>query len=333
MKLNEIDLSKTLFCTHCDLDGTSPLVLNRFFQINYDKEITSNYGEDVEHKYLPNYKYAIYVDFSPNETARNIIKENNIQCIIIDHHIGTKEEIEQFCKEYEKAEYIFDNEKCGTKLYYEWLKEQGYKGNDVSDEIVELTDTYDLYQKNNPLFSESDKLNRLLYSSAKWYILKTNPTDRISAYETFINSMVWKMQNMNEFKFVAWEMEKIQADINKENDIFNELVKNASKEISTRKDSKGNYFAIFNCNSKVSAIASRILEKYKSLKYCLIINSYDENNPKISLRCKDGFNLLDLNYTSGHEQACGINSDLVGDVSKFANDLKNKTIYELGYKF
>ena len=67
---------------------------------------------------------------------------------------------------------------------------------------------YDLFKKESSLFSEADKLNRLLYSSAKWYILRSNPTDRISAYETFINSMVWKMQNMNEFKFVAWEMEK-----------------------------------------------------------------------------------------------------------------------------
>ena len=57
-------------------------------------------------------------------------------------------------------------------------------------------------------------------------------------------------------------MEKIQGDIKKENELFESIVKNASSEISTRKDSKGHYFIVYTCRSKISAIASRILEKY-----------------------------------------------------------------------
>lgn len=335
MKLNEIDLSKTLMTSHLDADGTIPIVLNRFFQINYAKELMSNYNEDLENDDLSSglYDTIIYTDFIPNVRAREIIKEKNMKCLIIDHHESVKEEIEQFCKEYDRCEYIFNNEKCGSKLYYEWLlSENGYKGNKVADYLITLTDTYDLYKKNDSLFSESDKLNRLLYSSAKWYILKSNPTDRISAYETFINSMVWKLQNMNEFKFVIWEMEKIQGDIRKENELFESIIGNASKEISTRKDCRGHYFILYNCKSKISAIASRILDKYKKVDYCIILNDYNPNDIKISLRSRDNFDLLTLNHTSGHSNACGINADSVGDVTKFANDLKTKVIFELGYK-
>ena len=334
MKLNEIDLDKTIICSHLDLDGSLPIILNKFFQINYAKEVMTNYGEDTENSDLSSglYNTVIYTDFTPNDRAREIIKDKNMKCLIIDHHESVKESMEEFCKDYPNTEYIFDVNKCGTKLYYEWLLSQGYKGNKVSDYIVELTDTYDLFKKESPLFVEADKLNRLLYSSAKWYILRSNPTDRISAYETFINSMVWKMQNMNEFKFVAWEMEKIQGDINKENEIFESLIKNASKEISTRKDERGKYFCVFSCKSKISAIASRVLEKYKKVDYCIILNDYDPDNIKISLRSRDNFDLLSLCGTSGHSNACGVDTNFVKDINKYANNLKNKTIYELGYK-
>jgi len=333
MKLNEINLDKALFISHIDCDGSIPIALNRFFQINYSKEIMTNYGEELENSDLSSglYETVVYTDFSPNDRAKEIIKEKGIKCLVIDHHESVKEPMEEFTKSYPNAEYIFDNEKCGTKLYYEWLKSQGYEGNKVSDYIVELTDTYDLYKKGSPLFSEADKLNRLLYSSAKWYILKSNPTDRISAYETFINSMVWKTQNMNDFKFVAWETEKIQGDINKENEIFENLIRNASKEISTRKDSQGRYFCVFSCKSKVSAIASRILEKYKKLDYCVIVNDYDQDEPKISLRSRE-FDLLNLNHASGHSNACGINADEVESMKDYAEGLKSKRIYEIGYR-
>lgn len=333
MKLNEIDLNKTLFCSHLDMDGAFPIILNKFFQINYIKELMTNYGEDLENDDLSSgiYDTIIYTDFTPNSRAMEIIKEKNIKILIIDHHEGVREEIEQFCKEYDKCEYIFDNEKCGSKLYYEWLlSENQYRGNEVSDYIVELVNIYDLYKKENSLFEIADKLNRLLYCTCAWYVLKKDPTNRIEAYKFFINSMLWKMQNANNFFFNKIETEKINADIKKGNDVFNELIRNASTEISTRKDSKDRYFAVFTCNSKISEVASKLMEKYKKLDYCICINQYDENNPKISLRSRE-FNLLTLNYTAGHELACGI-GDSVKDMKQFVEDLKSKKIFELGYK-
>ena len=72
MKLNEIDLDKTLMCSHIDNDGTIPISLNKFFQINYAKEVMSNYGEDVENSDLSSglYNTVIYTDFTPNDRAR-----------------------------------------------------------------------------------------------------------------------------------------------------------------------------------------------------------------------------------------------------------------------
>ena len=332
MKLNEIDLDKTLFVEHRDVDGLMPYILNKFFKINFTDSISTNYGELLELEPIKNnnYQNVIYIDFTPSESIRKIIEEKQMNVLILDHHLAVKEEIEEWCKSYPKVEYIFDNERCGTKIYYDYLMENGYKSktNSVVEHIVNLTNTYDLYRQNDELWSEAESLNRLLYCTGKFYI----KDDPFKCFEFFINNMLWKMQNADHFFFNSLEQSKINADISKENQLFEGLVNNASKEISTRKDEKGLYFAVFHCNSKISAICNRLLTKYKKLTYVICINNYDKENPKISLRSREGFNLLSLSFCKGHENACGVSEDEVGSMKEFVKKLENKEIYELGYK-
>lgn len=315
-----------------DLDGICPYILNKFFEINFTDSISTNYGELLELEPIKNnnYQNVIYIDFTPSESIRKVIEEKQMNVLILDHHLAVKEEIKEWCKSYPKVEYIFDNDRCGTKIYYDYLMENGYKDktNSVVEYIVNLTDTYDLYKQNDELFKEAENLNRLLYCTGKFYI----KDDRFKCFEFFINNMLWKMQNADNFFFNSLEQSKINADISKENQLFEGLVNNAPKEISTRKDEKGLYFAVFHCNSKISAICNRLLAKYKKLTYVICINNYDKENPKISLRSREGFNLLSLSFCKGHEQACGISEELVGDMKEFVKKLENKEIYELGYK-
>lgn len=332
MKLNEIDLDKTLFVEHCDVDGLMPYIINKFFKINFTDSISTNYGELLELESIKNnnYQNVIYIDFTPSESIRKIIEEKQMNVLILDHHLAVKEEIEEWCKSYPKVEYIFDNDRCGTKIYYDYLMDNGYKDktNTVVEYIVNLTNIYDLYKQSNELWNDAESLNRLLYCTGKFYI----KDDRFKCFEFFINNMLWKMQNADHFFFNSLEQSKINGDISKENQLFEGLINNAPKEISTRKDSKGLYFAVFHCNSKISAICNRILAKYKKLTYVICINNYDKENPKISLRSREGFNLLSLSFCKGHENACGVSEDEVGDIKEFVKKLENKEIYELGYK-
>ena len=82
---------------------------------------------------------------------------------------------------------------------------------------------------------------------------------------------------------------------------------------------------------RIKKTDGRLLEKYKKVDYLLIINDYNQDEPKVSLRSRE-MNLLDLNYTSGHELACGIDSEKIGNMKEFVKKLENKEIYELGYK-
>ena len=318
--------NETLWITHCDFDGLSPYILNKFFNLTYGKEISTNYGELMELEHIHLYKNVVYVDFTPCQQVRDEIEKYNLNCLILDHHEGVTEEINEWGKKYSKMEYIYDNEKCGTKLYYEWLKGQGFVGNSVSDYIVELTDTYDLYKQERENWNIAESCNRLMYASARW----SYKDDRFKCYEFFINNMLWKMQNADKFFFNKLEQTHIQDDINKENNLFDDLIHNASKNISTRKDSKGHYFAIFYGKSKISALANRLLNKYKKLDYVIIINDYNKDDIKISLRSRDEFNVLNLVGVKGHANAGGIDTS-ERDTKELSEKLWKKEIYELGY--
>ena len=98
MKLNEIDLDKTLFVEHRDVDGLMPYILNKFFKINFTDSISTNYGELLELEPIKNnnYQNVIYIDFTPSESIRKIIEEKQMNVLILDHHLAVKEEIEEW---------------------------------------------------------------------------------------------------------------------------------------------------------------------------------------------------------------------------------------------
>lgn len=289
-----------------DLDGIFPLVLNRYCEIPFYKEISTNYNERGEHSDLEQLgaeDLALYVDFTPDEEARQIIETNQVSCLIIDHHESQYEPIIEWQKSYNKVEYIYDVTKSGTYLYYEFLCNNDYpvKGNKVAKEVCTLVSTYDLWQKDSPLWEQAQNLNRLMWKLPNW-AYKDNP---LKLHEYFINGQLWKLQNSDKFFFNRFEMEKINADIKMEQKLFNEFI-SGKRQIKTRKDSKGNYFSIIVLNKKVSAICSMLLEKYKKLDYIICINDYDKDSPKISVRSKEHINVLDFQGVKGHPQAGGV---------------------------
>ena len=77
-----------------------PYILNKFFNINFAKSISTNYGEELELESVQSglYENIVYVDFTPSESIRKIIEEKQMNVLILDHHLAVKEEIEEWCK-------------------------------------------------------------------------------------------------------------------------------------------------------------------------------------------------------------------------------------------
>lgn len=298
-----------LLITHIDLDGCGSLIINSIFDIKFDKINFTNYGDSNELEFLEELKkddIVVYTDFSPNESARKLIKLSNCKCIIYDHHESVYDEISKW--EYDNFEYHYDISKSGTKIYYDLIK-NNYPNNLVLNEFVELVSVYDLYQKTSPLWEMADKLNRCFFKTLTYY------KQGADKFMSFIKNQVYKCTNFTEFKFSSWEQEKIDKDIQEEEEIFNELVLHSAKLLKTRKDEDGNYFVVVKLNKKISAIASRILNKWKKLQYVIVINTYKNDDWKISIRSRDDFNMLEYKGVKGHPSACAI-ENCTHDVAK-----------------
>lgn len=330
MFFDDFNFDKCLRVSHCDMDGLMPVILDRYFGLLFSKTISTNYGDDLELESVKSglYEFVVYTDFTPSDCVKKAIEEQNMKVIIFDHHIAVNEEILNWSKIYNNIYYLFDNDRCGTKIYYDYLIDNGCESNSVVEEIVDLVNVYDLYNQESELWENAFKLNTLMYCTGKYW----EKTDKFKCFEFFMNTVLWKMQNAKHFFFNNLETSKINADIAKANSLFENLINNAKCEISTRKDSKGFYFAVFHCNSKVSDICSKMLKKYSKLSYVCCINNYDKDNPRISLRSKEGFDLTELKYVKGHANASGVAVEEVGDIKDFIAKLENKEIYELGYK-
>ncbi len=329
--MQKIDFDKkVLFVTHVDLDGYSPLVLNRYYNLDYYKEVATDYSicEDVEYLKDDEVERVVYVDFSPDESARNIIIERQLPCIIIDHHIVQEEVLKQYEKDYDFITYVFDNEKSGTLIYYNYLTEtMDYPKNDVATEFCNLVSTYDLYNKKSEDWEKASNLNRLLWQT---YNYRSKDLSNIEKAEFFLNGQLWKLQNSKNFFFNKFEETSIKKVIKKENEVFNEIITGKNK-IKTRVDSKGNYFSILKLSKKISITCSRLLEKYKKLSYIICINTFEKDNLKISIRSKEGFNLLEhFIHAKGHENACGVSSEILDN--QLCEDLWSGKIKNLDLK-
>jgi len=319
---------RVLVQTHNDLDSSGGIIFGKRYAdaLNNPDVWMSGYGE-IDYKYdeLKNYNVIIYTDFSPDEKSRRIIQENNIKCYILDHHIAVFEELSAWLKEYPTVEYTFSETQSGTEIFYNWLKlNLNIETNNVIDEFVQLVTTYDTWQKQSSLWTQAQNLNRLLYKVLDY---KVQGND-LRKYKLFISMMNHKFDFADSFEFNKIELVKIQQDINRENELFEDIISSPGKTIKTRKDEKGRFFAIIKCNSKVSAICNRLLEKYKKLDYVIALNAFNRDKPGTSLRSKEHFNLLELERVKGHEGAAGLCETTMED----HENIWSGTVYSLPYR-
>jgi len=314
---------KILHCTHSDLDGFGCMVLGKYFPVNATETLVmdySDYNEDSSFNYdqLKGYDKIIFTDFSPNDKVRAIIEEENCECLILDHHIGVQEEIEEWT--YEKKDYFFNNEECGTLLFLNYLTAV-YPDTTVSNSLIDfvnLVDTYDLWKEKSPFWDDAKGLSILLFKHISY------SKEGYDKYEWYLSVTLKKLaNNPNNFFYSPVEIQKLKADKIKENKLFNDVC----KKLLLRKDAEGNYFVIFKARSKISFLASRLLNKYTKVKYAIVINTWESDLWKLSVRTKDdrNLNLLDFENCAGHELACGVK-----DVSQeYIKDLWSGKVHHL----
>jgi hypothetical protein len=307
--------------THSDLDMAGCLIVLEYLDIPYDRVSITNYSDyedgGFDYDKIGEYKEIWYADFSPDVKSLQIIKKNNIKCKIFDHHIAQFDVLTEADKDNDNLEYHFNNEKSGTEILFDYLK-QNKRLPKAIKEFVILVSTYDLWKENDPLFEKASDLNRVFWKNLDFRM------DGYYKYFPFIEKMIKRLFTFKDhFRFTRLEQIGIKETRQQEK----KLAQKAMDSMLVRTDCKGYKFGITKAKKKISIIAHKILLAKRELSYIIIINEWDKHLPKLSLRSK-GFNLLDLNYTSGHENACGCkNLD-----KEYIDGLWRGSHYEIGYE-
>lgn len=152
-----------------DLDGYGCQAVSKCFSdlIGFEVEFfNSNYGEEIKTKLLSIIQKSVIDKRSNPECERlvlitdlNIQKdiadmidtmliESDINCVVLDHHISGKDVAEV------KSWYNLDTTKSGTRLTFDYLVSKFDLNRDDQNlisirDLVDIVDTYDLWNKND----------------------------------------------------------------------------------------------------------------------------------------------------------------------------------------
>ena len=326
--------NKNSLISHVDLDGVSVVIVAKllgllemedhptlldYSQLYVDEEETISAVPTNE-----NYSKVYYADLGISEPIYSSLTEfyGKENVFFFDHH-------QQSLLFGDKENVYADENKCGTKIFYDYLK-SGKRVPTILDNFVNIVDAYDRWLLDSPLREQSENLNRVLYRMVKW-----NAKNNYLKARPFIDYQIKKFLSQTgtkarEFFFTDYEKYQIQLAIEKEEREYQYALENVKK----REDSQGREFLIFHGSSKISYICNRMLKENPHSQYVVAVNTFTGNprvreiTGRISVRSReDEFDCTHLKGVEGHIAAAG------GMLNpQFVHDLYNKDDYELGYK-
>jgi len=287
---------KSLAIFHIDLDGISCSVVARVMDLRFTEILCRDYGFDTEDgvlDYLLTFDKIVMADLTFSGTVHQALLDAGINVQVFDHHDN---EMNAYVNGL--AGSILDHSRCGTKIFFEeYACKQRGRYPVLLKYYVELVNIYDLWKKDDLLWEEAVSLNRILYKYMNY-----GQSDKLLAAKDYINAQVMKIMSGSDAWF--WTSYEAQA-IESAREIESLRLTQALETLTLRKDRQGKVFAVFVLPSKISYVASRVLEMMDYLDYCVIINSYKGVSGKISTRSSRGFSCPSLAAVNGHEAAAG----------------------------
>lgn len=305
---------------HNDLDQMGVYLVFEYFKIPYDEMLSCDYDrfdkEDEFKKLLP-YEEIIMTDYSCKKEVVEKLLELGKIVKTLDHHLNEQTEKLNEIK-HPNFEYIFDNEKSGALITYEYFKPKNARVKKIFVDMINYISTYDLFKVQSPDWETAQNFNRVLYGCLSWGAEEIHKFDWIKDF--WLN----KVDRQNEWSWSDFEQKKIDAAIASETKEYN----SAMSTYREYTDSKSKKYGIAVADKKISIVALRILNEKPNIEYLIMINNYTKKWDKISVRSHIGgtFSCNDLKECKGHDCAAG------GEVEpKFAMDLY-KGLKQLSYK-
>jgi len=285
---------------HIDLDGLGCAVLEKLYhkQLGFDEVYYLDYGweEDLEVVgKLSQYAELVFADMSCSEMQFDWWKTTEMAVTIYDHHESAK-------PLQDKPGCTIDETRCGTKIFWdEYVLPRIGRYRPIVKDFIDLVQTYDLWQLDDPLWPKALDLNRVLYKYACW-----NAAEFENKHERFFNSILRKLINDKEFLFNSTELRYIAESKEKEEEAY----QRALSTLKIRKDHWGRTFGVFLAWGKISIVASRLLYETPGMPkfdYVIAVQDYNKEYGKLSIRARRGgdFYCTDLGLFNGHVEASG----------------------------
>lgn len=305
-KIKSVD--KNILITHNDADGLVSGALFRDFYrdmtvvpIDYDDmeetfDKVSEYSEGIEKLFV--------ADLNLDKVYSSIekIAEDVDEFKWFDHHEWGREEQEL---EDMGIEVTIDRDKCGARIVFNYLKDQGYSYSSSVTEIVDLTEDHDLWIKNSTSINISgeEKLLSDIISTVAFFSDNEDFMNNILQYgKDFINNQDNMLKDyLNEEDFLE---DKIKTDRKKRNYI------------------KNNYTHITELEGYTVAIVygraspGKLLEDLKQEKGVQVLVLMRPKG-KVSIRSDESFKhcheIAENLGGGGHEQAAGAFPEYASD--------------------
>ena len=175
--------------------------------------------------------------------------------------------------------------------------------------MVELTNTYDLWNEESPFWQEAKDLSTSLFGHMDWkrILYSAFPPTETEKSEKFIDVSLSKIDKAKEFFFTNFELDKIQEAKEKEKKQYDAC----KQKIQFRVDGKGNKYAFISASTKVSLVANRLLKEYRDkIDYITVLNTYEKESKHISIRSLGDFDTLSISELwdgGGHKAASAFN--------------------------
>ena len=264
-----------LHITDSDLDGVSARLVGEYYLQDSCTYLPFNTAKrdmsEVDWNLVMNSDIVLFTDITPSVRLYRTMLRSRVEFYIFDHHETGKQELG------EHSNYYYTTEKCGAKIFYDYLLEQGAAYNHTLDRLITLTDTYDRWQHESEDWKEAKNLSNVMFGYVNWFVVQSD-TGR---YEPFIDAQLRKLEKADHFFFTPKEKKSIDTALTKEEKNF----KVARENLQIRKDNQGNIYGYAECTAKLSFVAHRLLrESPEELDYIAMYGNFDSTNRKISLR-------------------------------------------------
>jgi oligoribonuclease NrnB/cAMP/cGMP phosphodiesterase (DHH superfamily) len=284
-----------------DLDGVGSRVIAEYYLrpiCDYTPLNTSNRDmSDFDMSEAEKSDVIIFVDITPTKELYEELIQKNKSVYIFDHHKSGRELLGEL------PNYYFDLNRCGARIFFEEITE-GKRRKRVIVQFVELVNTYDMWKRNSILWNKAKSLHNILYSYSSKRRVKAIPdTER---HQDFVDVQLQKFKNNKQFFFTTFERRNAMFAEKREKEIY----KDAKKKMKIREDGDGNRYVYIEVPSKMSIIASNILDEYDNqVQYLVGYCTYDKESTKVSLRSKGEFDVTKIAEKfggGGHKNSSGV---------------------------